>query len=286
MCSSKQTWDSYTSELQANGHSSATQKACAHFDLGQTTQVNRGLQNYVSATVTVWLGYKTEAGEKRWFGSHDYSQELPSQYYPDLNLQGYVNSDQKPEQGLIVSDFAYRQVDVTADRAALMDKTHQRINRQTWKQAPQSYFALEDDPFGCRVRALYQAVNAQAVWVCESHETGFWTALEPAIAWLTKKGSDLSLQCRLLAGKHDGDIMGFTSAPENYDHSSRPTVAWLPYQDHGGNQYRQISLDAQSWLDQLGRNQSGSYSLYQAHEFEALKTHLQPLKESAHDTTD
>jgi len=126
--------------------------------------------DYVSAYVTVWLGCKTETGEKRWFGSHDYSQELPSRYYPELNLQGYVNSDQKPEQGLVVSDFAYRQVDVTADRAVVMGKTHKRINRETWKQAPQKYSDLEDDPFGCRVRALYQAVDAQAVWVCESRQ--------------------------------------------------------------------------------------------------------------------
>ena len=219
--------------------------------------------NYASAEVMVWLGYKdSETGKPRWFSECSYRQELPSRYYVGLNLQGYVDSDQKPERGLVVRDLAYRQVDVTADRADCMSKTHKRINRETWKQAPQSYSELERDPFGCRVRALYWAVNAQAIWVCESPETGFWSELEPAIAWLTKQGADLALQCRLITGKQKGDILGITSAPENYDHSSRPIVAWLPYQDSTGQQYRQISLNAQDWLHQLGRNQSGSYSLY------------------------
>ena len=243
-------------------------------------------RDYVSAVITVWLGYKTEDGEKRFFGSHDYSRELPSHYYVDLNLQGFVNSDQKPEQGLIVSDFAYRQVDVTPERAVVMGKTHKRINRETWKQLPQSYSELEDDPFGCRVRSLYQAVKAQAVWVCESHETGFWADLEPAIAWLTKKGADLGLQCRLLTGNHEGAITGYTNAPENYDHTDCQTVAWLPYRDSNGQQYRQVNLTGEAWLWQLGRNQSGSHSLYQEHEFEALKPHLQPYKEPDNDTTD
>jgi|SRR5579883_1194175 len=242
------------------------------------------VSHYVAATLTVWLGYKTEAGEKRFFGTHDYSQKLGNRYYVDLNLQGYVSADHKPEQGLIVSDFAYRGVDVTADRAAVMSKTHARINRETWKQAPRSYAELEDYPFECRVRSLYHAVNAQAVWVCESHETGFWAELEPAIAWVTKKGADLGLQCRLLAGKHDGAITGFTNAPESYDHMDCRTVAWLPYQDSNGQQYRQVSLTGAAWLWQLGRSQSGSHSLYQAHEFEALKPHLQPYQEPTHDT--
>lgn len=240
---------------------------------------------YVSATVTVWIGYKTETGEKRWFGNHDYSRDLPSRYYVNLNLQGFVSSDHKPEQGLVVSDFVYRGVDVTADRAVFMDKTHKRINKETWKQSPQSYSALEDYPFECRVRSLYQAVNAQSVWVCESHETGFWADLDTAIAWLTKKGADLGLQCRLLAGKHEGAITGYTNAPENYDHADCQTVAWLPYQDGNGQQYRQVRLTGEAWLWQLGRNQSGSHSLCQAHEFEALKQHLQPYKEPTHDTT-
>ena len=92
--------------------------------------------NYVSATVAMWIGYKTETGEKCWFGSHDYSRELPSRYYVDLNLEGYVNSDQKPKQGLIVNDFVYRDVNVSAGLADFMNKTHKRISGETWKQAP------------------------------------------------------------------------------------------------------------------------------------------------------
>ena len=121
--------------------------------------------------------------------------------------------------------------------------------------------------------------------MCESSETGFWADLEPAIAWLTKCGTDLALQCRLLAGKHDGDLTAFTSAPENYDHFSCQTVAWLQYQDHNGQPYRQVTVNGQAWLWQLGRNQSGLYSLYQLHEFEALKPTLQPLKKTTHAPT-
>jgi hypothetical protein len=164
----------------------------------------------------LWCGLGTRtAKQANRVGSAtcSYSQELPSRYYVGLNLQGYVDSDQKPERGLVVRDLAYRQVDVTADRADCMSKTHKRINRETWKQAPQSYSELERDPFGCRVRALYWAVNAQAIVGYESPETGFWSELEPAIAWLTKQGADLALQCRLITGQAKGRHSGHYQCP-------------------------------------------------------------------------
>jgi hypothetical protein len=83
--------------------------------------------NYASAEVIVWLGYKdSETGKPALVRECSYSQELPSRYYVGLNLQGYVDSDQKPERGLVVRDLAYRQVDVTADRADCMSKTQKK----------------------------------------------------------------------------------------------------------------------------------------------------------------
>jgi len=92
-----------------------------------------------------------------------------------------------------------------------------------------------------------KGVNAQKVWVMEADNKGFWTDLHQGCNCLQKRGSDLALQCLVVTGQYTEQIIAYTSAPEDFDFGAE-TLAWLPYQDVNGKQYRQICLKVQEPL--------------------------------------
>ena len=203
---------------------------------------------YVNASIVVYPAH-IENNKACGFGDYDSPWNCLDRYYPGLQNTAQIGSDYTSDiQPIICHDLAYRQPhEVKLGAAEKMYKTLNRINRQMEKVAKQfgapASFAMHSTHFG-------NAIGAKQVWVWEADKNGYLIPLGSLGDFIDNRARELSIECRLMAGKYEGTVKGWTNAPEDYDGFGTETV-------QVDGDYREVKVEGAKYLWQIGRYQSG-----------------------------
>jgi len=184
--------------------------------------------------------------------------------YPNLYGQVLLSSDMQNLSDYSPCRLLYKGVsEITASTAEQMSKTLRRLERRMDKLTQENNYPSS---FGEWSLVLAQALGSKQAWIWTDDRKGSFIPLESLASAIDAKGQQLHEDCLILAGKFNGEITAFTTAPEDYDLGETSTVSYLPFHD-GKQQFRQILVPGRIWKNQVARNQSGMYPTYREGEW-------------------
>lgn len=198
----------------------------------------------------------------------------PTQYYYHLKFEATIFDDwEQPHVnwGFKGSGYSF----LKPEQLEYMTKTHRAIERSIERLSDQYGYA--DTP-GRSLLYFAQSIKAKKLlWMAQSPHQGYFhvTAADYQshkidkylISDVDRTLENLKERCKLLAGKGTKPIDLYTTATEDYDHSSTQTLQMLQ-EEYRGKQLRKVRIQPECYKWQTDRYGSGLHLILTVEDFQ------------------